>query len=95
MKNVKNMCLLMVGYANWNYYYDYDSNIVMAIVKPEEQYRGSVGGTFGSIKFFSKYLREEYRKDESVAGKFTAAGFACFNYGAEEPQRFVDYVTKF
>ena len=42
-----------------------------------------------------KELRRKYSKNESIAGKFTAAGFACFNYGVEDPQRFIDYVTKF
>ena len=85
----------MIGSSNWNYYYDYNSNMVMAIVKSEEQYRGCADSTFGSVEFFSGYLRKEYSKDESIAGKFTAAGFVCFNYGVEDPQRFIDYVTKF
>ena len=67
----------------------------MAIVKSEERYRGCANSVFGSVEFFSGYLRKEYSKDESIAGKFTAAGFACFNYGVEDPQRFIDYVAKF
>lgn len=94
MKNVKGMNLLMVGTSNWDYYLDHSFNLVIAKVKPEEQYRGCSDCTFGTIKYFSEYLRRQCQKDEALTSKLTDIGFACLSYGAEDPHRLKNYVLK-
>lgn len=73
MKDRKDLKLLLVGDANWDYYLDDEFyNTVFYIAKPGS---GCASGVFGSLDYFKNWVIKKHKQNDKIETRLTALGF--------------------